>query len=103
MSRRVKVEWKVEWTIQNCIDNLNNGLMGIVEYHLHKDNSWIGYPFVTMEDKNKAIAELKNDGYDYDTITYFEPTLQKLQNPTRTAEQHLNNLLSFYEKNKIIN
>ena len=99
MARKIKVEFAPTWTIDACKENINKGLMGIIEYHLHKDNSWIGYPFVSMEDQNEKLKELKELGYKYDKITYFKPLLDKMENPNRTPQQHLHNLMNFYSKN----
>lgn len=102
MSRKVKVEFAPTFSIECCKENLKEGLMGIIEYHLHKDNSWVGLPFVSIKDKMEQLDKLKKEGYKYDKITYFKPLLDKLENPDRTPTQHLHNFLSWYQDNNVI-
>ena len=83
-NKKVKLDKRYlpNWTLQNCIDYLKNGVIGIIEYHLHKDGSWIGYEFTSSEDKEVKLKELKQSGYVYDKITYFEPLKIRLETLT---------------------
>jgi hypothetical protein len=84
-----KIQYPFEPTIIGCKAELENGVIGHIDYHLHKDNSWIGYSFTSLKDKNEKIKELKAEGYDYDKITYYQIELYKLENPNATREEIL--------------
>jgi hypothetical protein len=74
-------------TIANCKENLSLGIIGQIEYHLHKDNSWVGLEFTSKTDLQLKKRKLEQEGYSYDKITYFEPTLYKLENPNLSANE----------------
>jgi len=64
-----------------CINALQNGILGRVEWHLHKDGSWIGQEFKDLEEKEEILLKLKADGYVFDKITYYQLELFFLENP----------------------
>ena len=72
--------WKIEPTINNCRENLVNGFIGQVEYHLFKDSSWIAWLYRNDEEKEKIIAELKKIGYSIDKVCDFKNTIVSLTN-----------------------
>jgi hypothetical protein len=45
---------------------------GIIEYRLHKDNSWVGQFYNTVEEKVQHIEELEANGYKIDRIVDYE-------------------------------
>jgi hypothetical protein len=45
--------------------------IGIIEYRLHKDNSWTGQEYNTEEEKEEYLKELKANGYTIDKIVDF--------------------------------
>lgn len=58
---------------------------GIIEYRLHKDNSWVGQCYNTIEEKVEYLKELKANGYKIDKIVDYEEEAHK---------KHVNN---YYE------
>jgi hypothetical protein len=44
MARKVKIEYPFEPTIVGCKAELERGVIGHIDYHLHKDNSWVRKP-----------------------------------------------------------
>lgn len=82
-----KIQWAVAPTINSCRDNLMLGNIGQVEYHLHKDNSWIAQPYKSEDEKQSIVAELKENGYRIDKVVDFNNTLNLL---TRNINIQLN-------------
>ena len=94
-----KVSFRIIPTLNTCNENLKEGVIGWIEYHLHKDNSWIVNPFTSIKDMHSKIRELKNEGYDYDLITYFEVTKYRLENPHLSAKEHFQYLIDYLHNN----
>jgi len=46
--------------------------IGIIEYRLHKDSSWIGQEFNTPEEKVEYLKELRSNGYSIDKVIDYE-------------------------------
>ena len=86
---RIKIEYPFIPTISNCKENLAIGNIGHIDYHLHKDNSWVAYPFKTLNERNSNIKELEKEGYDYDKVTYYQIELFRLENPKATKDEVL--------------
>jgi hypothetical protein len=81
---RIKIEYPFIPTIIGCKAELEKGIIGHIDYHLHKDKSWVGYQFTSLNDKNDKIKKLEKEGYDYDKITYYQIELFRLENPNAT-------------------
>jgi len=92
---RKKVLFTPKWTIKDCQDYLDKGIIGIINYHLHKDNTWIGYEFTSLEDEVTKLKELIKDGYSYDNVTYFKVSLYKLENPNLTTKEIFKYLIDY--------
>jgi hypothetical protein len=71
--------------------------IGIVEYHLLKDNSWIGEEFSSVEERNTITAKLEKFGYKY-KVTYYELIKFEIENPNLTAFDYLNKLIQVLNK-----
>ena len=68
-------------TAKDYIVELERGNLGQIEYHLHKDGSWIAEPFKSLEDQKKKIDKLVVDEYKIDRVVYFATQLHYLENP----------------------
>ena len=86
---RIKIEYAFQPTIIGCKAELEKGIIGHIDYHLHKDNSWVGYSFKTLNERNTNIKELEKEGYDYDKVTYYQIELFRLENPNATRDERL--------------
>lgn len=82
-----KIQWAVATTINYCRDNLMLGYIGQVEYHLHKDNSWIAKLYKSEAEKQSIVVDLKKNGYRIDKVVDFNNTLNLL---TRNINVKLN-------------
>jgi hypothetical protein len=60
-------------------------MVGEIHYRLHKDNSFIGQGYNTIEEKVEYVKELKANGYVIDKIIDFEEEAHRI---------HINN---YYE------
>ena len=53
--------------------------IGIIEYRLHKDNSWVGQYYNTIEEKVEYLKELEANGYTIDKVVDYEEESRKKQ------------------------
>ena len=66
-------------------------MAGEIQYRLHKDNSFVGQGYKTIEEKVEHLKELKENGYVIDKIVDFEEESHK---------QHINNYYEWLLKSK---
>lgn len=76
---------------------LANGTIGWIEYHLHKDKTWIAEPFQTLKECKEKLSKLEKNKYK-GTPVFFEAKLFKLDNPNLTAKEYLQNLIDVVNK-----
>ena len=86
---RIKIEYPFIPTISNCKENIANGDIGLINYHLHKDNTWVGCSFKTLNERNANINVLEKEGGDYASIHYYQLELFRLENPNATRDEML--------------
>ncbi len=53
--------------------------IGEIQYRLHKDNSFVGQGYKTIEQKVEYLKELKLNGYTIDKIIDYEQEERKIQ------------------------
>ena len=87
----------VKPTISTCKEELANGNIGQIEYHLFKDNTWTALPFTSLKDKHEKVKQLEHDGYDYDKVIYFEHEIYKLENPQLNHFDYITNLTNYLQ------
>ena len=49
-----------------CTTALNQNIYGRVEYHLHKDNTWIAEDFKDLKTKTEILLRLKENCYEFE-------------------------------------
>lgn len=54
-------------------------MLGEIQYRLHKDNSFVGQGYKTVEEKIEYLKELKSNGYTIDKIVDYEVEERKEQ------------------------
>lgn len=82
-------------TKSECIQSINAGFLGRVEYHLHKDNTWIAEEFKDADHKTEILLRLKADGYKFDKVTYYEVELHFIDNPILTVDEKIDYKLNY--------
>lgn len=78
-----------------CTTALNQNIYGRVEYHLHKDNTWIAEEFKDLKTKTKILLRLKADSYKFDKVTYYEIELHFINNPHLTINEKIDYKLKY--------
>jgi len=76
---------------------LSEGVIGIVESRLKKDNSWFGEQFDNWDELQHIQERFKKDGYPIDRINFYVSTVNGLENPQNTATENLQFLISYIE------
>jgi hypothetical protein len=78
-----------------CTEALKQNILGRVEYHLHKDNTWIAEDFKDAESKNEILLRLKANEYKFDKVTYYEIELHFINNPMLSVEDKIDYKLKY--------